>query len=156
VVDVGEYLRGRQPGSRWGRWALLGYAVASLLSVAWGLSGRTTPDNALAARATWDASEFPALVVTNLSNTDWTSVRAELDGRYYIEIPRVPRGQSVAVSASDFRDGYVLPRPDGMFGYERAMARAPVPDRAVAPDYTPTEVRLVAEQGSAAPVLERR
>jgi hypothetical protein len=149
MVDLGEYVRGRAPGSRWGRLAVVAYAVASVGSVAWGLSGGTAPDNPLAAQARWDATEFPTLVVTNLSDEDWTRVRAELDRRYYVELARVPRGQSVAVSASEFRDGYVLPRPDGMFGYERTMRRAPEPERALPPGYAPAEVRVVAEQGAA-------
>lgn len=145
-----QFLRGRTAGSHLARIAVLIYLVASGASIAWGLSGRTGPENALSAEVRWDAeADFPALAVTNSSGDDWTNVRFVLDGRYYYLVDRVPKGQTVAVSASEFADGYQLPRPDNLYTYERGIDRPRRPQRAIGPNYRPSHVLVVADEGEA-------
>ena len=149
-LDLIQFLRGRTSGSRLARVAVVFYLVACVGSIAWGLSGRTGPLNALSAEVRWDAeADFPSLAVTNSSGDDWTDVRFVLDDRYYHSIERVPKGQTVAISASQFEDGYLLPRPDGLFTYERGLSRPQRPERAVSFNYRPRRVLVVTEQGEA-------
>ena len=148
--DFVQLLRGRTAGGHLARITVLLYVIASGASIAWGLSGKTGPENALSAEVRWDAeADFPALAVTNSSGDDWTNVRFVLDDRYYYSVIRVPKGQTVAVSASEFEDGYLLPRPDNLYTYERGMSRPPRSQRAIGPNFRPSRVLVLADEGEA-------
>lgn len=146
--EVTTWVRGKTYAARWGRIAIAGYLVLAAASIAWGLSGGSAPDNALAARVAWNASaEFPTLTVTNSSGDDWTAVRVVVDDRYFAEAERVPRGQTLAVTTAQLRDGWLVPRPTGLFLYEHAVGALDPPGDPPPPSYRPSEVRVTAAEG---------
>jgi hypothetical protein len=146
--EVTTWLRGHTPASRWGRLAVGAYLLVSVASVAWGLSGGSAPNNALAARVAWNATaEFPTLSVTNSSGSDWTAVRVVVDGRYFAEAERVPRGQTLAVTTAQLHDGYLIPRPSGLFLYEQAVEHVQAPGAPPPATYRPHEVEVIAAEG---------
>jgi hypothetical protein len=135
-------------GRLWTRLAIAAYVALGAASVVWGLTGTTGPENVLAAEVAWDTSgAYPAFIITNRSDADWTDVRVVLDERWYQTTTRVPAGQTIAVTLPELRDSYTLPRPERMVSYEWVLPR-PAPPQPLLPDgYRPARLRLVTDQG---------
>ena len=129
------------------------YALGCLLSVLWAVSADLFMDNALGATARVDATEEGTtyLTVRNDADFPWQNVRLEVDGRYFYRLPSVPSGGQIDARLSDFLNAYALPRPTGMFYWERVAER---PDRTrAAENHTPRRLVIAAEQATVELVL---
>jgi len=126
------------------------YLALSGASIAYGLGGEVTPDNALGGEVRWDTSQprYPVLVISNLSRHDWTGVQVLVDDRYFYEFERVQRGLSESASMADFEDGYFLPRPEGMYTYEIFTTRPQAEGRVVPESFRPSRVVVTTDQGT--------
>lgn len=135
--------------------ATVAYAIGCLLSVVWGMSADFFLDNELGAsaslQATADGNTF--LLVANEADFAWQDVRLEVDDRWFYRLPSVPPGGQVDARLADFLNEYTLPRPRGMFYWERVGA--PIdPDRAPA-DLRPNRVVIASRQGEVRILLGR-
>ena len=148
------YLSGETREHRFGVVAVGVYVVLSVGSVIFGLSGDIGSGvaNDLGAQIAWgnevEGAERHTLMLTNQSGDDWTDVRLILDERYYHHEEDVPGGHSMAIRAQDFEDGYVLPRPSGLFAYEQLFGSEDSRlDSSVPASYEPVLIRLSTGQG---------
>ena len=125
VHNVLPYVDTRTQRGRLGTIAAVLYLFFSEMSVAYGLSGDRTPENALGGQINWDRSHpsYPLLVITNLSSDDCTNVEVKLDNRFYLVLDTLVRGHTNALRLADFHDGHLLPRPNGMCFYELLSPR---------------------------------
>jgi len=117
------------------------------MSIAWGMSGGSGPDNELGASVQWIESGdgFSSLSITNQGKDSWTGVRVMMDRRYFHLVEEVRGRQSMALTMRDFEDGYQMLRPAGMFLFERYAER---PDlRQSFTTFHPSYVRITSDQG---------
>ena len=131
------------------------YVVLSALSIAWAVSGDVRPDNELGATVEWTVGEggFTSLVITNQGDEEWTNIRVMLDDRYYHFEDSLSSRHTFALTMRQFEDGYLVPRPEGMFPFEYFTSR-PEPG-ASASSYRPSSVRITADQGELSTSLSR-
>jgi hypothetical protein len=153
---VGSHVRGESASAIWGRLAIVAYVLLSAASVAWGLSGGTTPSNELGAAVELDVSSgYPAVVIDNRSGDDWTDLRVILDQRYYHDVGAVLDGRTVALSLGDFADSWVIPRPRFLFTYERAGADIEPLTGELPSGYLPRQITLRTSQGTMSQRLDQ-
>lgn len=129
------------------------YAVGCALSVFWAVSADLFMDNALGATAQVAATDDGTtyLTVRNDADFPWSQVRLEVDGRYFYRLPSVPAGGQIDARVSDFINAYTLPRPTGLFYWER-VAERPDPERAPV-HHMPRRLVIEAEQATIELVL---
>lgn len=131
------------------------YLVLSIVSIAWAASGGVKPDNELGATVEWTVGEdgFTSLVITNQGDEQWTNVRVMLDERYYHFEDTLNSRHTFALTLRSFEDGFLVPRPEGMYPFEYYTRR---PDAGEASaTYRPTTVRISADQGELSTSLSR-
>lgn len=131
------------------------YVALSAVSIAWAVSGDVRPDNELGATVEWTVGEdgFTSLVITNQGDEEWTHVRVMLDDRYYHFEESLSSRHTFALTLRQFEDGFLVPRPEGMFPFEY-FTRRPEPE-ASSSSFRPSSVRITADQGELSTSLSR-
>lgn len=128
-----------------GRIAIAAYLILSVLSVVWGLSGRTSiPD--IDAELSFDTEPgYSFFILANRSGENWTDATMVLDGRYFFRLGGLENDDAMSIGLEQFEDGYDVPRPEALFIYER---RFPTTQSGVlSATVSSGEVRLITELG---------
>lgn len=136
------------------RAGLAAYIVATVASVAWGLSYDLFYDQGLGAQlgagATGEGSTF--VTVGNAGSLDWTGVKLVADESFFIRLPDLAAGDRADARMREFGNAYRIPRPRGVFFWE-GVGVEPEPDFA-STTFAPRRVRLVTDQGEASATLD--
>jgi hypothetical protein len=143
-------VQGTSPAGRRGQLAVFLYVVLSIASAVWAMSAVGRVGNALGALIELRSGDggTQTLVFDNRSDADWTGVNIIVDQRYVLTLDRFAPGEPMLLSMDEFEDGYRLPRPLGMFEYERVnAAQGYPPSTAPTRQHHPSRVRLVTDQG---------
>ena len=122
------------------------YAVLAIVSIIWAVSGATSnPIGArISAGVAAEGSTFVGL--RNQSGAEWTNVIVIADG-YYWTTDLIDHRESVAPRLADFASTSFVPRPFGMYAWERVGTLEPTPQFASS-DHRPADVAVFCDQGS--------
>lgn len=127
------------------------YALISLLTIAWSISGGDLITNALGARID---SEIVAdtnerwYLVHNDSGDDWNGVAFTLDDLYRLELDKpIPAGKTTKIFVRDFRYVQHVPRPVRPQSW-RVFASKPPPSPFAAKDYKPRAITILTQEGN--------
>lgn len=118
------------------------YGLIAVSSLVWGLSG-AVQGNALGAFVTAGVSTNGTgfVSVTNDGGRTWPQARIQVDGRWYLPTEDVVPGRQVYAIADRISDSWALPRPTGLFDWERTAARE-APGASPGENWRPSVVRV--------------
>lgn len=127
--------------------AALIYLAGCLLSVLWALSGEWFMENELGADVRLGSTSEQSVYVTlrNEANFAWNDVRVSADGQYFYRIGSLAPDAQIDARISDFEYVYRLPRPTGLFYWER-VGESREAERAPA-TYAPAEIVIETREG---------
>ena len=127
---------------------LVGYVIASVLSLVWAFSGKNL-NNQLGAdfgQTTLSNIEQSVYFLSNDSDEPWTQVRVVLNREYLYTLPDLePKGRKT-LSGQDFDYFYYIPRAWGQRDWEQ-LSKKEKPGPKAPNDLQPTFVQIRTEQG---------
>ncbi|MCB9530550.1 MAG: hypothetical protein H6700_02160 [Myxococcales bacterium] len=129
------------------------YALASLISIAWGLSYDLRSKSAIEAQIQIGTTEEGRIYLTvrNYGRADWDDVTVIVDGRYFRRFDRVAAGSQADAPISQFANADQIPRIGGIFFWEQ-VATTPSPGPP-GPRQRPSVVTVRTRQGETTATL---